>query len=183
MFKVFIIVLAFSVTACSSLLQVVEVNPETGYFPGEKRATVTKSVKIDLDSLNDLVLTPNGDFTSNMVKNIGYFDEVITFEDLENIIIKNELTGQVSSVNDRIGVNAAAKAYKHFLWIRWDSRIDGSKEYKQLILTDPVTLEDIFICETLLDYVWTGVNDQTNWYPMMNALVDYINSNSKTFRK
>lgn len=182
MFKAFIIVLAMSVTACSSL-KVVEVNPETGYFPGEKRASVTKSVDTDLDSLNDLVLVPDGDFTSSMVKNIGYFDEVITFEDLEKFIIKNELTDQVSSVNDRIGINKAAKAYKHFLWVRWDSRKDGAKEYKQLILTDPVTLEDIFVCETLLDYVWAGVNDQTNWYPMMNSLVDYIKSNSSTFRK
>lgn len=107
MFKAFIIVLAMSVTACSSL-KVVEVNPETGYFPGEKRASITKSVDTDLDSFNDLVLVPDGDFTSGMVKNIGYFDEVITFEDLEKFIIKNELTDQVASVNDRIGINKAA---------------------------------------------------------------------------
>jgi len=182
MLKAFIIASAFFVTACSSL-QVVEVNPDTGYFPSQKSAIVTKSVDTDLDSFKDLVLVPNGDFTNNMVKNIGYFDEVITFEDLETIIIKNELTDQVSSINDRIGINKAAKAYRHFLWVRWDTRKDGAKEYQQLLLTDPVTLEDIFICETLLDYVWTGVNDQTNWYPMMNSLVDYIKKNSNTFRK
>jgi hypothetical protein len=182
MFKAFIIALALTVTACSSL-KVVEVNEGTGYFPGTKRATTTKSIDTDLDKLKGLALVPNGDFTSNMVKNIGYFDEVITFEDLEIIIIKNELTDQVSSVNDRIGINKAAKAYKKFLWVRWDSRKDGSKKYKQLILTDPITLEDIFISETLLDYVWAGVNDQTNWYPMMNSLVDYIKKNSNTFRK
>lgn len=182
MFKMLILASAILVSACSSL-QVVEVSPDTGYFPGTKKAAVTKSVDIDLDSLKGLVLVPDGDFTSNMVKNIGYFDEVITFEDLETLIIKNELTDQVSSVDDRIGLNKAAKAYKHFLWIRWDSRTDGSKEYKQLILTDPITLEEIFISETFLDFVWTGVNDRANWYPMMNSLVDYIKKNSKTFRK
>lgn len=171
----------FSLLVGCTTLKVVEVDPATGYFPGEKRATVTTSQEVELDSINDLVLVPTGDFTVNMVKNIGYFDEVITFEELENIIIKNDLTEQVPSVKDRIGINKAAKAYKKFLWLRWDIRQDGSKKYQQLILTDPITLEDLFVCETLLDYVWAGVNDQTNWYPMINSLIDYIKKNSKTY--
>ncbi|MFP1682158.1 hypothetical protein ACLD0W_06570 [Alloalcanivorax sp. C16-1] len=180
MYKSLLLVLFYFLAGCTTF-KVVGVDPETGYFPGEKRATVTVSKAVDLDSVNDLVLVPTGDFTVNMVKNIGYFDEVITFEELENIIIKNDLTDQVSSVKDRIGVNKAAKAYRKFLWLRWDTRQDGSKQYQQLILTDPITLEDLFVCETFLDYVWAGVNDQANWYPMMNSLVDYIKENSETY--
>ncbi|MCF6300175.1 MAG: hypothetical protein L3J52_03510 [Proteobacteria bacterium] len=180
--KMLVLVFIFMVSACTSL-KIVETNPDTGYFPGSKRATVIKSIAIDLDSVKDLVLVPNGEFTNKMVENIEYFDEVITFEDLEKIIIRNDLTDKVPSVNDRIGINKAAKAYKKFLWIRWDSRKDGSKLYQQLLLTDPISLEDIFICETHLDYVWTGVNDQANFYPMMNSLIDYIRKNSITYRK
>lgn len=170
-------------SACSSL-QVVEVNPTTGYFPGDKRATVVKSVDVDLDQMKDLVLVPNGDFTINMVKNIGYFNNVINFDDLETIIIKENLTDQVPSINDKIGINKAAKAYKKFLWLRWDSRSAGNnKSYQQLFLIDPVTLEELFVCETYLDYAWSGVNDQANYYPMMNSLIDYIKKNSTAYGK
>ena len=62
------------------------------------------------------------------------------------------------------------------------TRKEEEKKYSQLILTDPVTLEDIFICETYLDYVWSGVTDQDNFYPMMNALVDYIRANSSSYK-
>ncbi len=181
MYKFFVLAFSLFLAGCTNL-QVVEKNAETGYFPGNKRATVTTSIKTDLDKSKDLILVPNDDFTSNMVKNIGYFTEVITFEDLEKRIIENNLTDQVPSINNRIGINKAAKAYKKFLWIRWDSRRDGSKRYKQLILADPITLEDLFVCETLLDYVWTGVNDTENWYPMMNSLIDYIKENSSSFK-
>src|SRR5690554_4478599 len=182
-FRSLAVVFVLLMSGCSTL-KVIEVDEKTGYFPGTKLdAKVVKSVDVDLDSVNDLVLVPNGNFTSNMVKNIGYFDEVITFEDLEKIIIMNDLTEEVSSITDRIGINKAAKAYKNFLWIRWDIRNEGTKEYQQLILTDPITLEDLFIAETYLDYVWAGVTDQYNWYPMMNALIDYIKKNSETFRQ
>jgi hypothetical protein len=55
--------------------------------------------------------------------------------------------------------------------------------YTQFVLTDPLTLDDLFVVETHLDFIWTGVNDQNNWYPMFNALIDYIKSNSKTYGK
>jgi len=180
--KCLTLVFALIISACTSL-EVVELDPNTGYFPGEKRATVTKAIKMDLDIEKPLVLVPTGDFTSKMVDNIGYFDRVITFEDLEKIIIKNDLTDKVASIDSRIGINQAAKAYKKFLWVRWDTRKEGSKIYKQLMLTDPISLEDIFICETHYDLVWAGVNDQNNWYPMMNSLIDYISDNSPTYGK
>jgi len=180
--KLSIVFLIMLTSACTSL-KVVETNSKTGYFPGNKTADVVKSVKIDLDSLKDIVLVPNGDFTSKMVKNIGYFNTVMTFEDLETAIIKNDLTDKVPSLNDRIGLNKAAKAYKKFLWLRWDTRTDGSSQYKQLILTDPITLEDLFIAETYLDHVWAGVSDQKNWYPIMNSLIDYLKENSATYGK
>ena len=59
---------------------------------------------------------------------------------------------------------------------------DMQKKYAQFILTDPLTLEEIFITEKYLDYVWAGVNDRTTWYPMFNSFIDYIRENSKTYK-
>tara|TARA_B100000767_G_C19517627_1_gene431085 strand:- start:89 stop:625 length:537 start_codon:yes stop_codon:yes gene_type:complete len=167
-------------TGCTTM-KVVKPDAETGLFSVSKVASITKNIPIDLDTKKSLILVPNGDFTGNMIKNIGYFEKVINFEELEVIIIKENLTDAVPSVDDRIGINKAAKAYKPFLWLRWHTRQDGSKKYQQLILTDPITLEDYFITETYLDYAWAGVNDQNNNYPMFNAFIKYLQQHSETY--
>src|SRR4030067_868418 len=107
----------------------------------------------------------------------------MTFDDLEKRIIAANLATKVPTVADRIGLSNAAKKYKPFMWLRFDTRGGGRDKYSQLVLTDPLTMEDYFITETYLDYFWTGVNDQNNWYPMFNSLVDYIKKNSKTYKK
>lgn len=180
MSRYFLILFTILFTGCSTL-KIVEVDPETGYFPGTKQAAVVKEISVDLDQKKSLVLVPDGDYTKSMIANIGYFDKVIDFGDLQDIIIKENLTELVPSVNDRIGVNKSAKAYKPFLWIKWKTRQDGNKKYQQLVLLDPISLEEYFVTETLLDYVWAGVSDQNNYFPMMNSLIDYIKNNSETF--
>ena len=180
MYKFITAIFMVFLAGCTNM-KVVEPDPQTGLFPATKTATITKNVEIDLDNKKSLILVPNGDFTGNMVRNIGFFDEVINFEDLEKIIIRENLTDAVPGVGDRIGLNKAAKSYKPFLWLRWDSRKDGIKEYSQLVLTDALTMEDYFVAETYMDYAWAGVNDQNNHYPMFNALVKYLKQHSESF--
>jgi hypothetical protein len=184
-FTAAVIVAAFS--GCTAM-QVIKPDVKTGYFATTKsgptkKATVVKSVAFDIDTKKDTLLVSGQDFTPNMVKNIGYFNNVINFKELEEIIIKNNLTDAVPDISSKIGINKAAKAYKPFLWLHWDIRKDNNKQYQQLILTDPITLEDYFISETYMDYVWTGVNDQNNYYPAFNSLIDYLKTNSKTYKK
>jgi len=170
-------------SACGTYVKVVEMDSVTGYFPSDVKATVVKTVDTDLDTMKNLILVSDIDFTGEMVRNIDYFDKVINYDDLEKILVQEGLTDQISSLENKIGINKAAKAYKHFLWLRWKIRKEeDNKKYSQLILTDPITLEDIFICETYLDYVWSGISDQANFYPMMNALVDYIRANSASYQ-
>ena len=52
-----------------------------------------------------------------------------------------------------------------------------SKPYMQFIATNPDTLDDVFLSEIQLDYVWRGVNDQNSRYPLINALIASINAN------
>lgn len=176
-----ILIFALTLGACTSL-KVVELDPVTGYFPTENKAVVVTNKPFDLDARKSLLLVSNSEFEKNQIKNIGYFDEVINFKELEALIVKNNLGDKVSSVKDRIGLNNAAKYYKPFLWFRIDTRGTGNEQYVQFIITDPLTLEDYFVTETHLDRVWAGVNDQNNWYPMFNSLIDYIKANSKTYK-
>lgn len=177
--SVAIAVFLFAVSACSTM-KVAEVDPNTGYLPGQKKATVVSSTPIDLDAHKSLIVVANSEFLTGQVRNLNYFDEVITVEELEKRIVAADLTDKVPSLRDRIGLNNAAKHYKPFLWLRFNVRGTDAK-YAQFILTDPISADDYFITETKMDYVWSGVNDQNNWYPMFNSLIDYIKQNSRTY--
>ncbi len=178
--KIVLIVIALMLSACTSL-KVVKLDPKTGLFPTKKEATVITNTPLNLDERKALVLVPNAEFDKDSIKNIGYFDQVITSDDLETLVVQNNLGEKVPSIKGRIGINNAAKHYKSFLWLRYDTRGSRPKQYAQLILTDPLTLEDIFVAETYMDYLWSGVNDQSNWYPMFNSLIEYIKKNSRTY--
>ena len=162
-------------------MEVAELDQTTGRFPTTAKATVVTSVETDLDSMKSLLLLPDNDFVVGQIGNIHYFDETMTLDDLETYIIQADLQDKVSSVRNKIGINKAYDEYKPFLWLRFDSRKDGNKTYGQFILTKPDTLEDILVVEKHFDYVWAGVNDKNTWYPLFNAIVDYIDENSATW--
>ena len=167
-------------SACTQM-KVVKVDDKTGYFPGAGKAPVVQQKAIALDERKSLVVVGNSEFMLGQLKNLQYFDEVITVEELEKRIINANLGDKVPSLRERIGLNNAAKHYKPFLWFRFDKRGTGTDSYGQFILPDPVSMEDLFVTETHLDYVWAGVNDQHNWYPMFNSLIDYVRENSASY--
>ncbi|MCR4301333.1 MAG: hypothetical protein NUV51_06960 [Sulfuricaulis sp.] len=109
MLKYFTVVLAvLYLSACSSF-KVVEVDPKTGYFPSAKKASVVMSKPLDPDARKSLILVPYGDFVQGMVKNIGYFDELITIDELEKKIVAANQGDKVSNVRSLIGISNAAK--------------------------------------------------------------------------
>ncbi len=174
------LLLAVLCGACTQF-QVSEVNPQTGYLSASSQASTVKDKPYDLDSMRGLLLATGGDFVEGQTKNIKYFREVINVDDLQTKIVKAGLQDKVPAITDKIGINKAYTHYRPFLWLHYDTRRDGNKQYVQLVLTDPKDLEDLFIAEKHLDYMWAGVNDQTTWYPLFNALIDYIKRNSKAY--
>jgi hypothetical protein len=80
-------------------------------------------------------------------------------------------------------MNKAAKHYKTFLWLRLERRGWARDGYMKISLTDPLTMEDLFVTETKVDQLFNNINDQHNWYPMFNSLIDYIKANSRTYRR
>ena len=162
-------------------MKVAKVDPVSGYFKANKEATTVVSKPVDLDSMKQTLLIPDQDFVKGQMANIGFFQNLITVKDLETEIVKNNLQDKVPDVRGRIGLNKAYKEYKPFLWLRYEVRGSGNDQYGRFILTDPSSLEDIFVAEIKLDYLWSGVNDQNTWYPLFNELIRYIGKNSKTY--
>ena len=154
----------------------------SGYYPTQHAANVATAIDVQLDTQRQLLLQERGYFTHTMVSNIGYFDVLIDRDELETRIIAGGLVESVGSVNDRMGLYRAARDHQPFLWLRWAVRETPKRRYQQLILTDPLTATDLFVCETPINAL-TGVRDEVNAYPLFNALINYIASNSLTFRQ
>lgn len=177
-----IALLSLLISACS-VGKVSPLEKTTGYFPAQSKATVITSKPVDLDSKKALILIPNNEFFKGQIANIKYFDQAMTLDDLEKAIIQNNLSEKIPTISEKIGLNNAAKHYKPFLYLYGETRRDNDHSYHgRYVLVDAVTMDELFVTETELDYAWKGVNDQYNWYPMFNALIDYIKSNSKTYQ-
>ena len=175
---------AFSMllTACGTYQQVAEIDASTGLLPTEVQATTVNSKTFDMDSRKDLlVFVGDNDFVINQVSELDYFEEVLSGEALEAAIVRADLTDKVPTVDGLIGLNNAAKHYKPFVYLDFDSRQEGANGYLQLVLTDAQSMDELFRAERYLDTIWEGVNDRNTFYPLFNALISYISDNSETY--
>ncbi|MDO4225422.1 MAG: hypothetical protein Q4C75_05970 [Bergeyella zoohelcum] len=174
------LLLTLSLSSCT-VMKVSE-RKSDGYFSSVKQASTIKSEKIDLDANKKLLIVPDvdDDFIKGMVKNIGYFDEVITFDELEKEIIKNNKTEEVGDMKGKVGLHNISKKYKKFYYI---TLAQPSDKKLQLKLVNPETTDELFIAETTFDLVWSGVNDANTFNPLFNELIKYIENNSKIYKK
>lgn len=172
-----------ALTACSTF-KVVPRDPETGYFPSTAQVTVLESRDCDLDSMKGLVLVSGRSFFRDMVRNMHYFDRVISVEDLENEIIRADLQSEVHGLRDRVGISNAYEHWGQFLWLHFKRElgpggIGASGRHHKLIITDPKTMTDLLVVEVVSS--GTETYDQIVWYPLLNGVVDYIRENSTTY--
>ncbi|WP_150119224.1 hypothetical protein [Massilia sp. NR 4-1] len=166
---------------CATRMKVAEVDPTTGLLKSEvgtvSTATVVTSKQMSLAPFKGMVFISGSQASIDQMRKIGYFDEVMDLDDLQKLIISNNLQDKVPSLNDKIGLNKLYRAYKPFLWVYFKRITKENKPYMQLVATNPDTLEDVFVSEVYLDFVWSGVNDQNSRYPLFNALISWINQN------
>ena len=184
MLRILLLIFVVPLAACTTL-EVTEVDPDTGLLPSMSgsEASVVVNKPFDIDSRKSLAVATGADFVTGQLKELGFFDEVIDREGLEKAIVAANLTDDIPSVQDRIGLNRAAKFYKPFMWVHFEVRSEGRTDYLQIVLTDPITMEDLFVAERVMDFAWAGVNDQNTFYPVFNALIDYLKDNSETYGK
>lgn len=176
----FIVLAALSVSSCT-VMKVSE-KQEGGLFQASKSADILVNMPFDLDQNKELLVVPNNPFMKGMAEKIGYFGRVITFDELEKEIIKDNKQDEVGAITGKIGINNVYRKYKKFLYLRFDDNKDKSKRI-QLKLINPENFDEIFVGDTLYDDFWVGVNDQNTFNPLFNALITYIKANSKIYGK
>jgi hypothetical protein len=171
-----------ALAGCGTQMKVAQVDPKTGLLKSEMgeigKASVVTSKSVSLAKFGKLAFTTGGgEFGANQLKATGLFDQVLTFDEMQKLIVANDLQDKVTSISEPVGLSRLAKAYKPFLWINMKRVSKDRDQYFQIVATDPSNLEDLFLAEVKLDIVWAGVNDQNARYPLFNALIEWARKN------
>lgn len=168
--------------ACGTQLKVAPVDPQTGLIKSEKgtvtEATVVTSRKFPLAQHKGMAfVSGGGTYAVDQMRALGYFDQVVGYDELQKIVIANRLQEQVPSLNEPIGLNKLYRAYKPFLWVHFKRVQRENKTYLQLVALNPDTLDEVFVSEVHMDFVWAGVTDQNARYPLFNAFSRWVQQN------
>lgn len=175
-----ILLITVLLNSCGSVMKVSDLN-EKGFFYATKESETIKSDDFDIDSHKQLLVVPNGVYMKGMAEKINYFERVITFDDLEKEIIRDNKQDEVGPLSGKIGINNAYRKYKKFLYLIFDSNKEKNSRL-QLKLINPENFEEIFIADTYYDQIWVGAFDGNTFNPLFNELIKYIKKNSKTYR-
>jgi hypothetical protein len=177
-----ILVSASMLAGCGTQLKVAEIDQATGKIKSDigtvTNATIVTSKQTSFAKFGGIAYFSNGgDFGVSQLKATKLFNEVLDFDSLQKLVVANNLQDKVPSVAEPIGLSKLAKAYKPFLWINAKRVVRDRKQYMQLIATNPENLEELFVAEVYLDFMWAGVTDQNSRYPLFNALIDWARKN------
>ncbi|MFP4281824.1 MAG: hypothetical protein ACLFR7_06420 [Opitutales bacterium] len=170
------------VSGCTTIGEAKAINPETGRIDTNMSygtaATVVHEESVDMAPYRDLILVLGGDFFREQTELTGYFERVVDREEMERLLITEDLTDLVSDVTNYISWKKIHDNYGPFLVLKPDRRDAGGKDFFQLKVIDPATASDLFVAEVALDYMWKGVNDDTVFYPLYNAFLDWMEANT-----
>jgi hypothetical protein len=164
-------------------MKVAQVDPATGLLKSERgtvtNATIVTEKATSLAKFGGIAfVSQGGDWGVDQLKATKLFSDVLTYDDLQKIVVTNNLQDKVPSVSEPIGLSKLYKAYKPFLWVNFKRITKENKPYMQMIATNPENLEELFVAEIFLDFIWTGVNDQNSRYPLFNSFIGWARKNS-----
>jgi len=169
-------------SGCNTIGEPKAINPETGRIDTNlsygTKANIVHSEQIDLSGHRDLILVLGGDFFREQTELTGYFKKVVNREEMEKLLISEGLTDLVSDVTNYISWKKINDNYGEFLVLKPDTRDEGRSEFIQIKVIDPSKAKDLFIAEVKLDYMWKGINDDTVFYPLYNAFLDWMEMNT-----
>lgn len=172
-----IILMGTTTTSCGTFEKVTTLNVNTGRFPAKnKTVTTLKRISVNADTLKTLIIVPNSPYWIEMTRNMKYFKEVMTFEELQKDIIAKGLTENIPSISDGIGLYKAYKYYRPFVVLNMTKeQKPGNGLYAGVTLYDPGKADYIFQNEIWVNLMWDGWSDQGTMYPLFNSMLDYLN--------
>lgn len=174
--------ISFLLAACGTQMKVAEIDPSSGMLKSEgagaTKATVITSKAASMASFGGTAFVSNGaEYGVNQMKATKLFTEVLSYDDLQRLVVAKNLQDKVPSISEPIGLSRLAKVYKPFLWVNFKRVTKENKPYLQMVATNPENLDELFVAEVYLDFIWAGVNDQNSRYPLFNAFIEWARKN------
>lgn len=184
-----IIGLSFLLFSCSPTLKVKELNPKTGKLPTEtvlNQNEILVQKNINLNEYSQFLFVKKSGlnmekyekYILGTLQNIGGFEKYYTQNELEQLVIKSNLTDKVTSISDNIGLMNLSKNVGKFLIcesnVEYKGGYDFSFEYKVI---DPTNAE-ILLHIKHNAFNWGGL-DRPLFNPVFNKYIDWMNENKK----
>jgi hypothetical protein len=154
-------------------------------FKTKIKANVTINDTISLDNFKELVIIPGGHFRKELEK-INYFSKIMSFEEFRKEIKKAGLDITRYNLNTKEGAEIIFKEYKKFIFVA-QARSNTDKDIQQIIIINPMKGK-VFEVEGKQKTNVIGISAGTKYLPeeinnaMLNELVNYIRTNSKTYK-
>jgi len=171
---------------CSSTLKVKQLNPDTGKYPTEtplKAGEIEKRSNINLSEYKQFLYVKQGvnyekyeNYIIGTLQNIGYFDKILSQNELEQLVIQKELTDKVTNISDNIGLANLQKEIGKFLVV--NSNVEYKRGYTYIFdfeLVDPSKAETVYHVRHE-GFNFSGL-DKPLFNPVFNNYIDWINEN------
>ena len=179
------VLLLLLLSACSSTMKAVKPDA-TGAFPTKdqlKASEVIVNEPFDLQPYRGLVYVQVGEkgesyetFIVDSIRNMGYFEKVLTKTGFEQELIASGKSDNVSNISDLIGLRGASKAYGPFLVVATDVEWLGGYDFTASIKAiDPVTGKTLYHAKRKA-FNWAGL-DKPLFYPLFNGFLAWVNAN------
>jgi hypothetical protein len=174
--KLLLIITFLTIPGCALYNYLDSQNLKTGLFPTTHQAIILKNESSNLDSIKEIILVTSdfhdADELKQAITNINYFSTIMAGGDgeLENLVIKNNLSSKIPEVSSKTALHKIAKHYKPFLWLNaeFNRKTQLGPPFMKLTLTNALTFESYFIAEA----------EYSDRDALLNALFHYINENS-----
>lgn len=166
--------------ACSTTLKTTELNAQ-GYFTTNqslKDTGVEQKGEFKESYRTFLYLKPTGDiekldvFFRDSFENMQVFEQVLSQEQLEELVFEKDLADKVTSVSDKIGLHQLQKEIGPFLVVEPKLEWQGGYDYYARIKAyDPISGKNVLTL-TNEAFNWDGL-DQPLFYPLFNAFLQW----------
>ncbi|MEW5770143.1 MAG: hypothetical protein AB1831_07220 [Pseudomonadota bacterium] len=179
-------------TACGTpQLQIAEIDQATGKIISTtpiSNAVVIAAKTISLKSYKGMLFVsdwgqPGTDETymrtSVFIKQVmalNCFDRVLDSKGLAQVIATEGLSNKVENTHEPLSLNRLYHTYQPFLWVHFESGGSAIHPYAKIIVTNPSTLDNVFIGQTAFSG-WVGITNEQGFYPLFNAFSVWLRQN------
>ena len=175
-------------SACTTTLQVAELDPETNRYATSSVVApeeVLVSEGYDVDAVKAILFVRNnfddaaqvGQYFEDSISSFGFFDEVMRKDEFERYLIQEGLQDEVGAVDGFASLSKASKELGDFLFV--DLNLELAAGYQTTLtmnVYDAREAKELLSVKRVITN-WAGL-DGPLFQPVLNSFFDWVDANS-----